>query len=77
MANQVIELLDHFIDELQDATMMSLVQREFEVPFSREAKHARLDARLRMALPIGDDVELAIEVLKAGYHMLKFAVQLI
>lgn len=47
--------------------MMSLVQREIEVPFSRDAKHACLDARLRMALPIGDDVELAIEVLKAGY----------
>lgn len=67
MAHQVIELLDHFIAELQDATMMSLVQREIEVPFSRDARKARLDARLRMALPIGDDVELAIEVLKAGY----------
>lgn len=61
------ELLDLFVSELCDATMMSLVQQETEVPFSGEAKHARLDARLRMALPIGDEVDLAIEVLKAGY----------
>lgn len=67
MASQAIELLDHFVSELCDATTMSLVQRETEVPFSGEAKHACLDARLRIALPIGGEVELAIEVLRAGY----------
>lgn len=67
MPSQTSELLDLFISELCDVAMMSLVQREMEVPFDVEARHARLDARLRMALPIGDEVVLAIEVLRAGY----------
>ncbi|MFT3815810.1 MAG: hypothetical protein QM740_21000 [Acidovorax sp.] len=46
---------------------MSVVRQEIEVPFDRGGKFARLDARLTMRLEIGDDVELAIEVLRAGY----------
>lgn len=67
MPDHAIELLNQFVVELRDATSMSLELQETEVPFAGEDSKARIDARLRMTLPIGDDVELAVEVMRAGY----------
>lgn len=67
MPDHTTELLHQFVVDLRDATSMSLKQQETEVPFAAEDSKARLDARLRMTLPIGDDVELAVEVMRAGY----------
>ena len=65
--DHTIKLLDQFVAELLDATSMSLVHEETEVPFTVDDSRVRLDARLRLTLPLGGDVELAIEVMRAGY----------
>lgn len=65
MTNQTADLLDQFVADLRDATSIALVHQETEVLAGDN--RTRLDARLQMKLPIGDEVELAVEVLKAGY----------
>lgn len=68
MPDHATELLNQFVAELRDATSMSLDQQETEVPFAGEdGSKVQIDARLRMTLPIGDAVELAVEVMRAGY----------
>ena len=67
MLDHTTKLLDQFVVELSDAASMSLVQQETEVPFTADDSRGRLDARLRMTLPLGNDVELAVEVMRAGY----------
>jgi hypothetical protein len=67
MPDNTTELLDQFVAELRESTSMSLVHQEAEVPFAGDDSKTRLDARLRMALPIGGHVELAVEVIRAGY----------
>lgn len=60
-------LLDRFVAELEAATSMKLVRQDVEVPIPGDASSARLDARLRMGLPTEGEVELAVEVMRAGY----------
>ncbi|UJB64338.1 hypothetical protein YS110_06030 [Acidovorax sp. YS12] len=67
MPDHTTALLDRFVTELHDATSISLARRKMEVPFATDDSRARLDALLRMTLPMGDKVELAVEVLRAGY----------
>lgn len=67
MPNNSFDLLENFVSELSEAASMSVLIKETEVSFDAEQKSAQLDARLRMLLPIGDAVELAIKVLKTGY----------
>jgi hypothetical protein len=67
MPGHTADLLGQFVAELRDATSMSVARQETEVPFGHDDSRARLDARLRMTLPIGGDLELAVEVMRAGY----------
>jgi Transcriptional regulator, AbiEi antitoxin, Type IV TA system len=67
MPDHNTKLLEQFVAELLEATSMSLVHEETEVPFTSDDNRVQLDARLRVTLSIGDDVELAIEVMRAGY----------
>lgn len=60
-------LLDRFVAELKATTSMRLLRQEAEVPIPGDASSARLDARLRMGLPTEGEVELAVEVMRAGY----------
>lgn len=67
MLDHTTDLLGRFVSELHDATSIALAQREMEVPFVTGDNRARLDALLRVTLPTGDEAELAVEVLRAGY----------
>jgi hypothetical protein len=67
MSTHDTELLDRFVAELEAATSMKLLRQELEVPIPGDAGSTRLDARLRLGLPTEGEVELAVEVLRAGY----------
>lgn len=67
MPNNATDLLHQFVAELRAATSMALEQQETEVPFATDGGTGRIDAQLRMTLPTGDAVELAVEMLRAGY----------
>lgn len=67
MPDRTAELLNRFVTELRDATSIALVRQELEVRVGVDDSKVRLDARLSMSLPSGDEVELAVEVIRAGY----------
>lgn len=67
MTDHTPALLDRFVSALHDATSISLARRDLEVAFATGGSRGRLDALLSMTLPMGEKVELAVEVLRAGY----------
>jgi hypothetical protein len=56
-----------FIDELVDLTGAEELSIEEEVAFGDQSRSPRLDALVRLRLPIGGEVDIAIEVLGHAY----------
>ena len=60
-------LLRAFIDELVALTGAEELSTKKEVPFNDQSRMRRLDALVRLGLPIGGEVDVAIEILGHAY----------
>ena len=67
MPNHPTELLSSFVAELTSTASLVPLDQKTEVAFVEGPKSARLDARLLMRLPIGDEIEIAVEVMRTAY----------
>lgn len=68
MTNVEKQRLDAFLTEMARTTGAKVLDLREEVPYENEEGHtARMDAVVDVKLRNGDVVELAVEVLKAGY----------
>lgn len=67
MPNKSNALLKSFVSELQNSTGCAAIATQTEVPFVLQDKTHHLDALVRMSQPIGDEFDIAVEILGRAY----------
>jgi hypothetical protein len=67
MDNLEGHLLQEFVAALLHATKAEVLDKQLEVPFDSEEGRRRLDARFGVRMPTGEDLVVAVEVLRDVY----------